>query len=58
MEKTLKSLFEYNRFENNSRLSRLINEAEARYGSKLSDEDLSFVSAAGTTENLLNNKTL
>ncbi len=54
MENTLKTLFEYNRFENNTRLSSLIEETEAHYDSELSENDLSLVSAAGSADTLLN----
>lgn len=50
MEKKLKSLFEYQKFENNPRLAKLIAETEARYADALSDDDLSLVNAAGTAE--------
>ena len=50
MDKKLRSLFEFQKFENNSRLSKLIQETESRYASELSDEDLDFVSAAGEAE--------
>lgn len=50
MEKKLKSLFEYQRFENNPRLAKLIAETEARYADALSDDDLFYVNAAGTME--------
>ena len=45
-EKILKKLFDYQRFEKNSRLERMITATEA-CGEELSDEDLSLVSAAG-----------
>lgn len=47
MEKKLASLFEFQKFEHNSKLDRMLAEAEARYGTELSDEDLDFVAAAG-----------
>ena len=47
MEKKLKNLFEYQRFEKNERLEQLIREAESRYAKELSDADLSLVNAAG-----------
>ena len=50
MERTLRSLFEYQRFENNTRLGRMIAETENRYNAELSDDDLFFVSAAGEIE--------
>lgn len=50
MEKKLKELFEYQRFEHNGKLDKMINETENRYGKELSDDDLSLVNAAGTGE--------
>lgn len=51
MENKLKTMFEYQRFDPSSKLSRLIEETEMRYGKKaLSDDDLSYVAAAGTGE--------
>ena len=47
MEKELKKLFDYQRFEKNEKLEKLIRETEGRYAAELSDDDLSFVSAAG-----------
>lgn len=47
MEKKLKKLFDYQRFEQNKKLEKLIYETESRYASRLSDDDLSFVNAAG-----------
>lgn len=47
MERKLKSLFDYQKFEKNSRLEKLISETENRYARELSDDDLSFVNAAG-----------
>ena len=47
MEKKLKKLFEYQRFERNEHLERLISKTESRAANELSDEDLSFVNAAG-----------
>lgn len=47
MEKKLKKLFDYQRFEKNSRLKKLIRETENRQAAELSDEDLASVSAAG-----------
>lgn len=48
MESKLKSLFEYQKFENNSRLQNLIQDSLSRYeGVELSDDDLEFVNAAG-----------
>ena len=47
MEKKLKNLFDYQRFEKNERLEKIIEETESRYKGELSDEDLAFVAAAG-----------
>lgn len=50
MERKIKTLFEYQCFENNPRLSKLIAETEARYAVELSDEELFMVAAAGEPE--------
>lgn len=55
MNRTLKRLFDYQRFENNSRLGGMIREIETRYGlrggmQELSDDDLMFLNAAGVPE--------
>ena len=47
METKLKRLFDYQKFENNSRLAALIADTEARYGAELSEEGLGMVNAAG-----------
>ena len=47
MNKKLKMLFDYQRFEQNAKLEKLIQETESRYAKELSEEDLSLVSAAG-----------
>lgn len=53
MEKKLKMLFDYQRFERNARLETLIQETETHYAKELSDEDLIMVAAAGEmTENM------
>ena len=46
IEKKLKKLFDFQKFENNKKLEKLINETESS-GTLLSDDDLFFVSAAG-----------
>lgn len=50
MEKKLKALFDYQRFEKNERLGKIIKETESRYERELSDDDLSLVNAAGVTD--------
>ena len=52
MENKLKKLFDYQRFEKNEKLEKLINEAEWRYAAELSDDDLSKVNAAGEASNV------
>ena len=48
MEKKLKKLFDYQKFEKNPRLQKLIGESEARLeAAELSDDSLEKVSAAG-----------
>jgi hypothetical protein len=51
MNTTLKGLFDYQKFEGNSRLAAMISDVEGRYGVALDDADLEFVNAAGTFEN-------
>lgn len=46
-EKKLKALFDYQRFEKNERLAKLIGKTESRYGQQLSDDELGMVNAAG-----------
>ena len=45
-EQKLKKLFDFQKFEQNQKLSKMIKEAESE-GVMLSDEELSFVNAAG-----------
>lgn len=47
MEQKLKRLFDYQRFQKNSRLEAMLADAEERYADGLSDEALELVSAAG-----------
>ena len=46
----MKALFDYQRFEKNAGLAKLILQTESRYDRELSDEDLSLVNAAGDAE--------
>lgn len=48
-EKTLSALFDYQLFENEPSLRKLIDEVENEYGTEISDDDLSLVSTAGET---------
>lgn len=53
MDKTLRSLFEYQRFENNPRLKKMLDDALSRYDfsgeGELADDDAGLLNAAGTT---------
>ncbi len=46
MEKKLKAIFDYQKFEKNPRLEKLISQTENRYARELSDDELTFVNAA------------
>ncbi len=51
MEELLKRLFDYQKFERNPALQRVIDETAARYESRaLSDEDVSGLFAAGAPD--------
>ncbi len=50
MEDKLRKLFDYQRFEKNEELEKLIMEAENRHARSLSDEEMILVSAAGEVE--------
>lgn len=47
MEKKLKILFDFQRFEKNERLEALASQTDSRYGNELPDDSLELVSAAG-----------
>lgn len=47
MEKTLKRLFDFQKFSGNARLSEVIADTESRYNNALSDDELGAVNAAG-----------
>ncbi|MBQ8506687.1 MAG: hypothetical protein IJ466_04575 [Clostridia bacterium] len=46
MEKFLKDMFDFHRYQPNTKLSRLIEETRDRYGA-VSDDELELVNAAG-----------
>lgn len=52
MDKKLKAMFEFQRFEKNSRLQKLIEETENRMARELLDDDLWMVNAAGIPEGM------
>ena len=47
MENKLRKLFDYQRFEGNARLAKMIREAEEQASAELSDDELFMVNAAG-----------
>lgn len=49
-EKTLKNLFDFQRFAINSSLEKIIQDTQSRIPSALSENELSFVNAAGVPE--------
>ena len=49
-ENKLKRLFDYQRFESNTRLTEIIAETESRYAAELNDNELEMVNAAGDIE--------
>lgn len=53
MESKLKKIFDYQRFERNEKLEKLISETESYYSRELSDDDLLFVNAAGEAESCI-----
>ena len=53
MEQKLRRIYEYQRYENNPRLKKMLDDALGRYDfsgeGELSDDDVSVLNAAGTT---------
>lgn len=47
MEEKIAILFDFQRFQKNSRIEKMLQELEGRYGEELTEENLSLVSAAG-----------
>lgn len=47
---SLSRLFDLQRFAPNDRLAKIISDTESRYGAALSDDELTFVNAAGEAE--------
>ncbi|MCR5404969.1 MAG: hypothetical protein K6E91_14290 [Butyrivibrio sp.] len=61
MESKLARMFDYQKYESNSRLDRIIRDVESRYSDGMevmSDDELGMLNAAGTTEimNIRNEK--
>ncbi len=53
MENKLSKLFDYQRFENNSKLSKIISDTQSRYGTEVSEDFLDKINAAGVFDNIL-----
>ena len=49
-EKKVKSMFDYQLFSGNKELEAMLHEAEKRCSRALTDDELDFISAAGTPE--------
>ena len=49
-EKTIKNLFDFQRFVINSNLDKIIQDTQSRMPSAFSEDELSFVNAAGAPE--------
>lgn len=47
IEQTLRSLFDFQKFTGNKALQNLIHDTDSRYSHSLSEEELSYVNAAG-----------
>lgn len=47
MENILKKLFDYQKFEKNENLEKIIKDSKDKYSTKLSDDTLYYVNAAG-----------
>ena len=48
MEKKLFNLFDFQKYEENERISKMIEETEQRFGTEINMDDLDQVTAAGT----------
>ena len=59
MEKKLRELFDFQKFEKNADLQAVIDKVHARHSAlELSDDDVSFVAAAGMPETAIKRKRL
>ncbi len=47
LDKRLELLFDYQRFDGNDRLTRIVEDTQCRYAGELSDDEIELVSAAG-----------
>lgn len=53
MERKMANLFDFQRFQQNPKLKRAIQDVEGRYAAALDDDDLDLVSAAGVVVNII-----
>ncbi len=51
--RSISRLFDLQRFAQNDRLAKMIRDVECRYGTALSDDDLTCVNAAGEVESVM-----
>ena len=61
MERKLKALFDFQKFEENADLQKVIDRVHARYNSRaqlLDDDDVEFVNAAGVQDTGMKKKSL
>ena len=52
MDEKLQKLFDFQCFQQNSRLAAIMDDVAKRYANALTDDDLAFVSAAGEANRL------
>ncbi|MBO4902788.1 MAG: hypothetical protein J5518_08340 [Lachnospiraceae bacterium] len=53
MENKLRELFEFQKFEQNQKLNKVIQDTESRYPQELTEDELEMVAAAGKPEMML-----
>lgn len=61
MERKLKALFDFQKYEQNADLQKIIDQVHARYNSRaqlLEDDDVEFVNAAGVQDTGMKEKSL
>ena len=61
MERKLKALFDFQKYEQNADLQKIIDQVHARYNSRaqlLEDDDVEFVNAAGVQDSGMKEKSL
>ena len=61
MERKLRALFDFQKYEQNADLQKVIDRVHARYNTKaqlLDDDDVEFVNAAGVQDSVMKKKSL